>query len=401
MLTTQQMEVIKATVPVLQRHGVALISHFYQRMLSNQPELKNIFNQTHQATGHQQKALAMAVLAYAQNIENPSVLAGALRHIAVKHCTVGIRAEHYPIVGRHLLASIQEVLGEACTPDILDAWGAAYQQLADLLIQMEQRLYTAQTTQEGGWSGWRPFRVVGRRVLSQDVTEFSLEPSDGGKISKFTPGQFISIRSFIPSKGYQQPRQYTLSQAYDPEVNRLTIAIKKVTSEDLPDGVMSTHVHDTFAEGTIVDVSAPTGDFTIDTKEETPLVLMAAGIGITPIKAMVQALSFENPNRSVSIYLVRKNSSYFPYAEEIRRRVASMPNAHLAVFYTSPKERDHLGRDFDVQGRLDVSNMTVNPGAQYFVCGPEKFMLATRNALVAKGVHAQNVHVELFGTGSL
>ena len=401
MLTPQQIEVIKATVPVLQRHGVALITHFYQRMLTNQPELKNIFNQTHQATGHQQKALAMAVLAYAQNIENPSVLAGALRHIAVKHCTVGIRAEHYPIVGRHLLASIQEVLGEACTPAILDAWGAAYQQLADVLIQMEQRVYTEQATQEGGWSGWRPFRVVGRRDLSADVTEFSLMPSDGGAVSKFTPGQFISIRSYIPSKGYQQPRQYTLSHAYDPARNLLTIAVKKVTSQEFPNGVMSHHVHDTFTEGTIVDVSAPTGDFTIDPKADSPLVLIAAGIGITPIKAMVQALSLENPGRSVSVYLVRKNSSYFPYAEEIRRRIAMMSNARLAVFFTQPKEDDHLGRDFDVQGRLEVATMTIDPEARYYICGPEAFMLETRDALTAKGIPATQVHVELFGTGSL
>ena len=101
-------------------------------MLEGNPELRNIFNQAHQARGRQQKALAEAVLAYAENIENPAVLLPAVKFIASKHATVGIRAEHYPIVGRHLLASIREVLGEAASDELLEAWGAAYEQLADL-----------------------------------------------------------------------------------------------------------------------------------------------------------------------------------------------------------------------------------------------------------------------------
>lgn len=100
MLTARQIELVKATVPVLREHGVALTSHFYKRMLTGNPELKNLFNQVHQARGHQQKALAGAVLAYAEHIENPAVLLPAVKHIATKHCTIGIRAEHYPIVGQ-------------------------------------------------------------------------------------------------------------------------------------------------------------------------------------------------------------------------------------------------------------------------------------------------------------
>lgn len=122
MLTPRQIEQVKATVPVLREHGVLLTTHFYRRMLEGNPELRNIFNQAHQARGRQQKALAEAVLAYAENIENPAVLLPAVKFIASKHATVGIRAEHYPIVGRHLLASIREVLGEAASDELLEAW---------------------------------------------------------------------------------------------------------------------------------------------------------------------------------------------------------------------------------------------------------------------------------------
>ena len=175
MLTSRQKELVKATVPVLREHGVALISHFYKRMLTGNPELQNVFNNAHQARGHQQQALAGAVLAYAENIENPTVLLNAVKHIATKHCTIGIRAEQYGIVGKHLLASIKEVLGEAANDELIEAWAAAYGQLADILIGVEGGIYKEQTLADGGWSGWRPF-VVERKVQeTENVTSFYLK----------------------------------------------------------------------------------------------------------------------------------------------------------------------------------------------------------------------------------
>ena len=118
-------------------HGVALTRHFYARMFEHNPELKHIFNQGHQAGGEQQQALAGAVAAYAEQIDDPSVLAPVVTRIEHKHVSLGVRPEHYPIVGKHLLASIREVLGEAATDELVDAWAAAYGQLADLLIAEE------------------------------------------------------------------------------------------------------------------------------------------------------------------------------------------------------------------------------------------------------------------------
>ena len=150
MLTPNQISLVKATIPVLREHGVALTAHFYARMLKGNPELRQVFNQGHQRAGRQQEALAAAVLAYAEHIENPAALLPAVEHIAGKHVSVGIRAEHYPIVGRHLLASIQEVLGEAATPELIEAWGAAYGQLAGILIEKESALYDEAANVEGG-----------------------------------------------------------------------------------------------------------------------------------------------------------------------------------------------------------------------------------------------------------
>src|SRR5690606_3455367 len=112
MITAKQKLLIKDTVPVLKENGVALTSHFYKRMFSHNPELKNTFNMGNQQNGKQQMSLAMAVLAYAENIDDPSVLVHAVTKIGHKHKSLDIRPEHYAIVGKHLLASIKEVLGE-------------------------------------------------------------------------------------------------------------------------------------------------------------------------------------------------------------------------------------------------------------------------------------------------
>src|SRR5215217_1870952 len=133
MITTKQKELIKATVPILKEHGVALTTHFYRRMFTHHPELKHVFNMGNQQSGKQQTALAMAVLNYADNIENLSVLRSSVTQIAHKHTSLDIRPEHYAIVGKHLLASIGEVLGEGATPELLEAWGVAYGQLADIM----------------------------------------------------------------------------------------------------------------------------------------------------------------------------------------------------------------------------------------------------------------------------
>ena len=148
-------ELVKATIPVLKEHGVALTTYFYQRMFRGNPELTQLFNRSHNDSGKQPTALAMSVLAYAENIDDPSVLAPVITLIANKHASIGIRAEHYPIVGKHLLASIREVLGEAASDELINAWGVAYGALADVFIEAEGKLYTDACTRDGGWSGWR------------------------------------------------------------------------------------------------------------------------------------------------------------------------------------------------------------------------------------------------------
>ena len=149
MLTQKTKDIVKATAPVLAEHGYAIIKCFYKRMFEAHPELKNVFNMAHQEQGQQQQALARAVYAYAENIEDPGSLTAVLKNIANKHASLGVRPEQYPIVGEHLLAAIKEVLGSAATDEIISAWAQAYGNLADVLMGIESELYERSAVQPG------------------------------------------------------------------------------------------------------------------------------------------------------------------------------------------------------------------------------------------------------------
>ncbi|ETH87981.1 nitric oxide dioxygenase [Bordetella pertussis STO1-CHOC-0018] len=284
MLSPEVRALVKATAPVLKEHGEALTRHFYTRMLGGNPELRQLFNQGHQQSGQQQQALAAAVAAYAEHIDDPSVLLQVVERIAHKHVSLGVRAEHYAIVGKHLLASIREVLGEAATDELIDAWAAAYGQLADLLIGRERALYAAAASRDGGWTGWRAFKVVRKTPESAEITSFYLAPADGGATPDYLPGQYVSVRVYVPELGLMQPRQYSLSEAPGMP-GQLRISVKREAGS--PAGMVSGTLHNRINEGDVLDVSPPQGDFTLDAEDGRPVVLLSGGVGLTPMVSML------------------------------------------------------------------------------------------------------------------
>lgn len=387
MLTKQQIELVKATVPVLREHGVALTSHFYKRMLSHNPELMQVFNMGHQRAGFQQQALAGAVLAYAENIENLPALLGAVAHIANKHVSVGIRAEHYPIVGKHLIASIKEVLGDAAIPELIDAWTAAYMQLADVLIGAEKAIYDKNAVAEGGWTGWRFFKVAEKSKQTDNVTSFKLVPVDNGKMPEVKAGQYISVRVFVKGQDLIQPRQYTVVKA---DATSLTIAVKKVEAvEKSPAGMVSNTLHNDINEGDVVEVSFPVGEFNLP-EGNGELCLLSAGIGITPHFAMLKEAVQKDPTRKISFVHVCKNKEAIPFREELAL-VVKEGNVSFEVFETS----EH-GRPSE-----DFFKSLVSQGADYCICGPVPFMKLAASELVKNGVAENKIHAEKFGTGAI
>lgn len=143
MLDQNTIDIIKSTVPALKAHGLEITTTFYKNMFENNPEVKPLFNMDRQASGEQPKALAMTVLAAAENIDNLSALLPVVKRIGEKHCDHLIKEEHYPIVGANLLGAIKEVLGDAATDEIIDAWGKAYGVIAQVFIDVEKEIYAS------------------------------------------------------------------------------------------------------------------------------------------------------------------------------------------------------------------------------------------------------------------
>lgn len=208
-MTPEHIELVKSTVPVLRENGVALTSYFYNRMLNNHPELKNIFNLDSQNSGRQPRALAAAVLAYAEHIENPSVLAKAIEHITTKHVSLDIQPDQYAIVGENLLNSISEVLNVPMDSELIAAWKVAYLQLADILIGVEKQKYERLATQNGGWAGWRDF-TISDITATEHGKRFTVKASDGLTVIAAPAGQFISVKVKVPGQELQQPHQFIL-----------------------------------------------------------------------------------------------------------------------------------------------------------------------------------------------
>ena len=275
-MTTDQKQLIKATVPVLKKSGLLLTTHFYGRVFAHNPELKNVFNQENQQNGRQPMALASAVLAYAEHIDDPSVLGAALTRISHKHTSLAIRPEHYPVVGQHLLASIGEVLGDAATPDLIEAWGAAYEQLADLMIGIEAGMYATQVSKPGGWEGWRPFTVRTKVAESDGSVSFQLYPVDGGPVADHGSGQYLSIRVFVPQLNLFQPCQYRPTNA--PNGVYYQISVKRDRNDVVnPNGQISNWLFDGVQPGDQLDMSAPAGVCPATVKPEKPVESTTGG----------------------------------------------------------------------------------------------------------------------------
>lgn len=403
MLTPSQIELVKATIPVLQEYGVLLTTHFYARMFRDNPELKQIFNRGHQEAGQQQHALAGAVLAYAQHIENPGVLAPVLTRIANKHVSLGIRAEHYPIVGGHLLASIREVLGDAASDELIDAWAAAYGQLADALIAEESSLFSQSALKRGGWTGWRAFKLMRKVAESEEITSFYLQPADQGPVPDYLPGQYISARVFVPEWNLMQPRQYSLSDA--PGGDMLRISVKRETAgETTPAGRVSNLLHDAINEGDLIDLAPPCGDFFLHTERNTPVVLISAGVGLTPMLSMLNHLVKTQSPREIRFLHATRNGKTHAMRNQVNRIAAECDNVAKVVFYETIETSDVAGCDYDHGGRMDlaaIAAQAIQPDADYYLCGPLPFMRAQHAALLALGVQVGRIHAELFGTGGL
>ena len=412
-LTQEQSQIITATVPILAQYGTQITTAFYANLIREIPELNNVFNTSNQRNGHQQQALAGALYAYAANINNLDVLKPTLERISQKHVSLYVRPEHYDIVGKYLLEAMKEILGDALTPAILDAWAAAYTQIADIMIGREDQLYK----KNDGWTSWRDFRISKREKESEQVTSFYLAPVDGKPLPEFLPGQYVSLQVNVPDFGYYQARQYSLSDRYSSDYYRISVkrevGLTGRKGADTPShpGCVSNIMHDQKNVGDIVQLSHPGGDFFLDVRREdedkAPVVLLSAGVGLTPLTSILNTMVTKD-GRQISWVHVSKNQKTHAFDEHVKNIVDSYPEIHRRVFHSDPVVGEEEGVHYDHKGRMDISKLEPEEDlklhdatATYFICGPERFMLELEQSLVKKGVDASRINMELFGTGGV
>lgn len=388
-LTDAQLALVKATVPVLQEHGEAITRTFYRNMLGAHPELKDVFNMANQAKGDQPRALAASVLAYASNIDQLANLGPAVAKIAHKHVSLDIVPEQYPIVGHHLLEAIGQVLGDAATPEIVDAWGAAYGQLAEIMISVERSMY--EEDEAKGWRGFKPFRVEEKKRESDVVTSFKLVPADGTPLPLHKAGQYLSVR--IEGVGENvEMRQYTISCAPNADYYRISVKREEV-------GAVSNYLHEKVEEGDEVLVHVPHGDFALDETSTRPVVLLSGGVGITPMLAMLERLVDLKSPRPVLFVHAAIDGSVHAFGDRLKAIKAENPHVATVVLYESPREEDVQGEHYDLAGRISAETLTdrLAEDAECYFCGPRGFMAAVDETLAGLGVPAERRHYEIFG----
>lgn len=397
MLKPETIAIVKSTAPILQEHGETLTRHFYKRMFSHNPEVAPFFNPSNQSAGTQQKALAGAICAYAANIDNLEVLGGAVELIAQKHASLRILPQHYPIVGENLLASIREVLGEGATDDIINAWAEAYGFLADILIGREAQIYAEHKAASNGWVDFKDFRIDRKERESANITSFYLKPADGSGVPAFKPGQYITLRMPSPC-GHTTMRNYSLSDA--PGREYLRISVKREDANN-PKGYVSNLLHDAYDAGATIEVGPPCGEFFLDTeaRHERPLVLLAAGVGITPILSMLQAALEEMPGRKTVFIHGALNEDVQAFRGTVDALAAKHPNLKTHYRYTDAAAKGERSGNTST-GLVDaalIESLTGQRDADYYFCGPQPFMVGVYHDLLAWGIPANQVHFEFFG----
>ena len=355
-------EMIKATLPLVGAHIDVITSSFYKRLFAAHPALlRNLFNRGNQAQGAQQRALAASIATFATHLVDPNLPhpAELLSRIGHKHASLGVTADQYPIVHEHLFAAIVEVLGaDTVTAEVAEAWDRVYWIMANTLIDMERGLYEQAGVPAGD---------VYRRA---QVTARVDDPSGAVLVSvasdlDFGAGQYVSVGVTLPD-GARQLRQYSLVNK--PGDGQLTFAVK-------PAGEVSEWIRDNLRVGDLLDVTVPFGDLPAPTAG-VPLVLISAGIGITPMIGILEALPAD---AHVQVLHADRSAQTHPLRERRRELVDALPNATLQLWY---------------EDLMSLDGVQLPENAEVYLCGNDGFVRAVRDQLLARGV--TRVHSELF-----
>ncbi|MFD9574030.1 globin domain-containing protein [Streptomyces sp. NPDC059982] len=390
MLSEKSAATVRATLPAVGAAIGDIAELFYTKLFAAHPALiRDLFNRGNQNTGLQKQALAGSVAAFATHLvahpdTRPDVM---LSRIAHKHASLGVTREQYPVVHRHLFEAIAEVLGDAVTPEVAEAWDEVYWLMANALVTLEERLYAEQRVTAG--DVWREWTVAARVEETADCTTFHLVPADGTPAPSFKPGQYVSVQVELPD-GARQIRQYSLSSAPGSPVRSITVKRVHGPAAGGPHGEVSHHLHATVRTGDTLRVSAPYGDLVLRDLA-APVLLASAGIGCTPMLSMLEHLAATGHAAPVTVLHADRSPADHALRSDHRALTHKLPDASARFWYEAGAGPG------DATGLLDLESVPLAPGTQAYLCGPLPFMRAVRAQLIARGVPASDIHYEVFG----
>ncbi|MTW86468.1 NO-inducible flavohemoprotein [Virgibacillus dakarensis] len=399
-MNSTKLRIVKSTAPVLKDHSREIGTRFYKLLFSRAPELYNMFNQTNQQRGLQQEALTYAVYAAGENLDHLKNIEPLIMRVAKKHVALGVKPDQYPIVGEALLQAVKDVLGDKATDEVIDAWGEAYNTIADAFINIEHDLYEGKEQKSGGWRGFRDFCVVKKVKETDLVTSFYLKPEDQQPISSYEPGQYLTLKADIEGETYTHMRHYSLSDAPGKDYYRISVK-REEGNEKVPDGIVSNYLHHHVQEGDTLPFAVPAGDFSIS-NEDLPVVLISGGIGLTPLMSMLNTLA--ETGQSVTYIHATQNSSVHAMKEHIEQLASEYQNVNSYVCYDSPTARDRDMQNFDKEGFITLDwlkSILPSNQADFYFCGPVPFMKAVNKALKDWSVPEKQMHYEVFSPVSI
>jgi len=251
----------------------------------------------------------------------------------------------------------------------------------------------AQDSTSPAWSGFREVRVSAIHQESKTITSFILTAEDGRPLAQALPGQFVVLRVHSKPDSPPQLRSYSLSDA--PSTDHYRVSVREEMH-----GVVSGYLKNNVRVGDILEVSAPRGSFVLQ-QDSDPVVLLSAGVGATPVLAMLHALASSGTARPIWWLFGTRNREDHPFAAEARRLVNVLPSAKSYIKYSQPGPEDRPGSDFDASGRLviaDIASLGISGNAHFYMCGPPMFIQDLSSGLRAREVPSSRIHSEVFGS---
>lgn len=258
-----------------------------------------------------------------------------------------------------------------------------------------------------GWNGLRKFSVAKKIIQCADVCAFYLKPHDCRPLPQFKPGQYLTFQLDLPGRDKPLVRCYSLSDCpHQKDYYRVTIKKEKAPPDKpgVPPGAGSSFFCDVVKEGDILNVKAPTGHFFLDMAKTNPVVLIAGGVGITPMLSMANAIAASGSKRETWFFFGVRNQYEHIHKTELEKLAAENENIHLHVCYSKPGEKDVKGRDYHHEGRVGIEllkELLPSNNFEFYLCGNGAFMKSITDGLEAWGVPGKDVYFEAFGPATV